>query len=175
MTITKNQRGSIDLILILVVFLAALALGGYVYYQQQQAKKAYDSAGSGPNVKKQAKKPAQKPGVQAETDMLVISEMGIEGKKTSGVTLQYSVKTVEGSKVAYFTSAELLKLEAGCTTDFGPGGTISQYAAGATYGDGKIDSNPGAKKIGNYYYIFSQETTVQKAVKNVLATLQVKP
>lgn len=51
-----NQRGAIDIILILVVIIAAMAFGGFVWYQQQQAKKAYDTAGLGANILKHAKK-----------------------------------------------------------------------------------------------------------------------
>jgi len=46
----RNQSGSIDLILIAVVFILAAGLGGYVYFQQQQAKKADAAAGTGVTV-----------------------------------------------------------------------------------------------------------------------------
>lgn len=50
----KNQHGIIDIVLILVVFVLAAGLGGYVYYRQQQANKVYDAAGSGATVSKLA-------------------------------------------------------------------------------------------------------------------------
>lgn len=53
----KNQRGVIDVVLILVIAVAIAAFGGYVYYQQQQANKTYNTAGSGATVAKHAKKP----------------------------------------------------------------------------------------------------------------------
>ncbi|HSX14652.1 MAG TPA: hypothetical protein VLE72_01955 [Candidatus Saccharimonadales bacterium] len=42
-----NQRGMIDIVLIIVVFVLAAGLGGYVYYRQQQNKKATDAASGG--------------------------------------------------------------------------------------------------------------------------------
>lgn len=187
----KNQRGMIDIVLIVVLAVAIAAFGGYVYYQQQQANKTYDAAGSGATVSKHAKKTTKKTttSTPATADWFVISQFGVEGKATSGVTLQYAIKTADGVQVAYFTSAELMALEAGCTTSFGPGGAISQYPPGTDYHGSPIDSNASAKKVGNFYYIFDQpqaycsvaeanqgkEATVQSAVKNVLGTLQAKP
>jgi len=50
MTRMRNESGSVDLLLIAVVFVLAVGLGGYVYYQQQQAKKADMTAGTGVTV-----------------------------------------------------------------------------------------------------------------------------
>ncbi len=45
-----SQRGSIDIVLIVVVFVAAIAVGGYVYYRQQQANRVYDASSKGTTV-----------------------------------------------------------------------------------------------------------------------------
>ncbi len=52
----ENQRGAIDVVLIAVVFVATVALGGYVYYQQRQAQNGYDKAGTGVTISKHIKK-----------------------------------------------------------------------------------------------------------------------
>jgi hypothetical protein len=57
----KSQRGAIDIILILVVFVLAAGVGGYVYYRQQQNNKAEQAAGNGVTVAKHLKKPAPAP------------------------------------------------------------------------------------------------------------------
>lgn len=48
----KNQRGMIDIVLIVVIAVLIAGLGGYIYYRQQQANKVYDAAGSGATVAK---------------------------------------------------------------------------------------------------------------------------
>lgn len=48
----KNQRGSLDLIFIVIFFVLAAGLGGYVYYQQRQTQQAELNAGKGVIVSK---------------------------------------------------------------------------------------------------------------------------
>lgn len=181
-----NQHGAIDLVLILVVAVLAIGLGGYVRYQQIQTQKAEKAASGGVIVSKHAKKATSKS--TSSQSLFAISEFKVQGKLTTGVTLQYVVKSVDGAQVAYFTSAELLKAESGCTAEFGPGGAITQYTAGSDYHGSPIESISTAKKVGSYYYIYDQpqaycsksaayqpmETTAQAAVKNLLATLEAK-
>jgi hypothetical protein len=189
MKLLKSQTGAIDIILIAVVVVLVAGLGGYVYYQQQQNNKAYDAAKGGVTVTKKAKKPAAaKPKPEAKK-MFAITEFKVQGEATDGVTLKYTIKTSEGIPSAFFTSAEQLALEPACTAEFGPGGTISQYPPGGDYHGSMIDTNPAAKKVGNYYYIHTQpqaycsdsqanqakEAAIQAAVKKVLATLEATP
>jgi uncharacterized protein (UPF0333 family) len=49
---THNQAGTVDLVLILVVLLAALGIGGYVLHEQAQTKQAQDAAANGVIVAK---------------------------------------------------------------------------------------------------------------------------
>src|SRR5579864_5489500 len=60
MKLLKQQRGAIDLVLVLVVLVVAAGFGGYVYYQQQQTKKAEDAAANGVTVSKHPIKPKVK-------------------------------------------------------------------------------------------------------------------
>jgi len=46
----KNQRGMIDIMLIVVVFVAAVVIGGYIYYQDRQEALADTAAGQGITV-----------------------------------------------------------------------------------------------------------------------------
>jgi hypothetical protein len=178
----KNQRGSIDIILLIILFILLVVLAIWTYLNSQ---KKTDTPAAEPQ-KTESKAAAEKP---VDDSWLNIDQFSVRGKKTANVTLQYEIKNGADYKAAYFTSKEQLALEPNCTAEFGAGGAISQYSKGGDYNGTMIENVPTAKKIGNYYYIYSQpqaycstaqanqakEAAIQAAVKNVVATLEAKP
>jgi hypothetical protein len=80
--ILKSQSGFADIIAIAIIAILALGLGGYVIYQQKQAQKDYQAAGSGVIVATHKKTvaaaaPAATP-PPATTTYVMVKEWGIK-------------------------------------------------------------------------------------------------
>lgn len=105
---TLNQSGMVDMVLILVVFLAALALGGYVYYQQKQAQKADTAASSGVIVATHNDNALITSRVQSFYDSYAGKDLGGKDPKLTLDQLQAKglITAAEVSKLGSITAAD---------------------------------------------------------------------
>jgi hypothetical protein len=149
--ILKSQQGMIDIILIAVIAVAAIGLGGYVIYQQNQTKKAEQAAGNGVIVatKKKTVTPPATPKTDPNAGYLVIKDWGVRFAQPTDLDgLQYSISTVSGLPTADFTTTQHSKavIAAGCTAADASLGTIERLPAPSEGNPYKV------VKIDKYYY-----------------------
>ncbi len=136
----SNQKGAIDIVLILVIFVAALGMGGYVYYRQQQANKVYDAAGSGSTVSKHAKKKAVS-AVDPTADWTVFTST--KGKYTLKYPASWSKVTCDNNDTTLYLAANS-KTVAVCNSDSG-----SQMVVTSEAGDAQTSKKLEARNSGD--------------------------
>lgn len=186
----KNQRGMIDIVLILVVFVMAAALGGYVYYRQQQANKTYNAAGSGATVTKHTKAASSAhssdlipvtTAVKTETisgGYFVNSTWGVRFKLTSDISdLTYSNRD---ASTIDFSSEALTDAGKGTTTNYcdasnGALGSLVRANPADQEGGSTAKDYPGAVLIGGKDYLFvSSQDTCSNPSNSTTNALQLK-
>ncbi|HSX48593.1 MAG TPA: hypothetical protein VLF41_03800 [Candidatus Nanoarchaeia archaeon] len=163
----NNQKGGLDLILVILV--VALALAAVSTYVIQQRNSKYD-VNPNPVAAIFKKKAAAPP---PASDEFVVKELGIKFNLTADITdLSYVIQTHSGVTSAYFSTTTLLKSDQFCTASEGPIGAIDVLD--------KPDDSEGSppsliKQLGSKYLYYSHPQATCSDVKSVqdLQTAQI--
>ena len=170
----KNQRGAVDMILIGVVLVAAIAVAGYAVYQRRQEKPISIIDNLYP----------KKPKTASQTgSSLVITQWGVTMPiSDTSLHVKYFVKSVGSFEAAYISTDELEKAGeahkmAGknyCTAEDGALGAIGRYKAGAVIMDTPVEKI--GTKVGAYYYTYDgpQATCGDDSATNNMQMSQVQ-
>lgn len=184
MTLSKfNQKGFglVEGLLITIIVLLVGFIGYYVYNAQKDADKNLSKPANTSTTQTTAKKK-----VVAQNDF-TITEWGIQGKIDATVTPQYKVTNDGQQTWAMLSSTELATADTGCGVEQQAGGIINRAMgteraynnAGEDVGmtiQQEVDKGilTGYKKIGGYYYWFSQGQAFCGSAEDATRELQHK-
>lgn len=163
----KTKKTKLNLKALLAVLL--LLLLAWWYWSMQASNptpKPADQAKEQP-AKEASKETKTDPGTPAASEeasagYVNITQWGVRFKNKASLGVpKYMIKPFEkegggSSEAAYFTTEALETAAANCSASNGAIGAIGRYVAGDDYGDGKIENNTSAIKVGTYYYVYTQ-------------------
>lgn len=140
----------VPLVEVLVLVLVLLT-GVAVFVRVQNSNKSAKVVDDG-GVKKKAKSVVTQP---AKVTYFTIKEFGVRFKLPDELKdLTYSYQVNANIPGAFFSTQTLIHKDTNCIPEEGPLGIISRRQAGTMVFDKPIEQYSGAKKIGNFYYIY---------------------